>query len=195
MSVQEIDLNIDFDSVSQKVINNQNHWIDRGCFYTLGAASYLDDKINYQDYITKYNGILKKEFGDLIDYLCDYFSAKTHPEIALPGFHVFDKRGNGLQASIHQDLSYKRLPIYSENYKNTKSFTILLQKPSCGAGLNFWDDDFKRHYCDYKLGHMYIHLGGLRHQIANKGKIRRGEYRITMQGHVVTFDDETYIYF
>ena len=196
MSVEEIDLGIDYKAIARKVIDNRANWIDRSnLFYTFGAAAYIDNCMEYFVYLKRSNKILKKEFGDLIDKLCDHFSAKTHPEIALPGFHIFDYRGNGIDASIHLDTPYKKLPIYSEDFENPRSFTILIQKPNCGAGLNVWGEDGVKNCVDYKLGNMYTHSCGLLHQIANTGNMEKNELRITIQGHLITIKGETYIYF
>lgn len=196
MSVEEVDLGVDYESIAKKVINNRANWIDRGDFYTFGAASYLDGGCeDYFNNLNKYNKIIKNEFGDVLNKLIDYFGAETHESIALPGFHIFDRKGNTRKASIHKDVSFKKLPIFNQDYKNAKSFTVLINKPDCGAGLNVWDEEFNKTYHEYELGKMYVHSGGLRHQIANNGDIKKGEQRITMQGHVITFKDKTYIYF
>jgi hypothetical protein len=193
--VEKINLDIDYETIARQVIENKQNWINRDNFYTFGAASYLDDTDKYARNIRKSNNILQKEFGGVIKKICDHFSAKTHPEIALPGFHIFDRKSNGTKASIHEDSSYKRLPIFNDNYKDGKSFTILINEPDCGAGLNVWDEAFNKSFYAYELGFMNVHLGGLKHQIANTGDIKKNEYRITLQGHVITFGEETYIYF
>jgi len=196
MSPSETKTDIDFENISNIVLDNENNWINRGdIFYTFGAAAYLDGPLYYKKYAQQYNKLLLNCFSDVYEFLFDYFNASTHEDIALPGFHIFTNKGNGIEASLHKDLSYKKLPIYNETAKNAKSFTILLQKPDCGAGLNYWDNENIKHYIEYQLGHMYTHDDGLYHQIANVGRIKKGEHRITMQGHLIDIDEETYIYF
>lgn len=202
MSVKEFNLGLDCESIAKKVIDNRSNWVDRyELFYTLGAAAYLDNKnpkpsLNkYQDRLKKYNKILKSEFGGVIESLCDYFKAELHDEIACPGFHIFDERANGFDNSIHVDTPYSNLSIYSDDLKNARSFTVLIQKPSSGAGLYVWDDKKTKKFIDYQIGIMYIHDCGLLHQIASDLNISKDEYRITLQGHVITFSGKTYIYF
>ena len=42
-----VDLNINHDSLCTKVFDLKPYWINRSEFYTLGAASYIDDQFQY----------------------------------------------------------------------------------------------------------------------------------------------------
>jgi hypothetical protein len=216
--IDVVDLNIDYEEVCKKVFENKNKWIDRDIFYTFGASSYIDDELVYCRNFKKSNDALLNTFPDLYKKLADYFGAELNNEIAYPGFHIFDDRCKNITASIHFDTPYLRLPIYKKTFCNPQSFTLLLMKPKNGAGLNVWEKidlnkmspSKKAHYLDvkgsnvlnlgsatymeYELGKMYVHSGDVLHQIANTGG-ENGEYRVTLQGHIIQDGDKKYMYF
>ena len=216
--IDVIDLDIDYELECKKVFDNKDKWIDRDIFYTFGGSSYIDDGRQYQKNLTKSNSVLYKNFHGLYKKLGDYFGAELNNDIAYPGFHIFDERCENLNASIHFDAPYLKLPIYKPSFSNPKSFTILLKKPSNGAGLNVWDkidlnkmkpskrkEYINMHsrmimnlgspsYIEYELGKMYIHSGEVLHQIANKGG-NKGDHRVTLQGHIIQDGNKKYMYF
>ena len=49
-------------------------------------------------------------------------------------------------------------------------------------------------YSPYKLGYIYEHTGLITHQITVQDGVKKGEKRITMQGHLVETTDEVIIY-
>lgn len=209
-----VDLDLDCEEICEKVFRNQDKWIDRDIFYTFGASSYIDDNNEYNANLEKSNSVLFNCFSDLYKKLEIHFGATLNKEIAYPGFHIFDERCHNIDGSIHFDSSYLRLPIYKKSFSNPQSFTILLKKPSTGAGLNVWDKiDLKRippskreqyikniqkigepTYMEYELGKMYVHSGEVLHQIANTGGLM-GDSRVTLQGHVIQDGDKKYLFF
>ena len=213
--MKEIDFDINLEEIEDKIFDNIDYWVPRPhMFHTFGAAIYLDKPDSYKANIKKCNDKLLEEFGELYNKLGDYFGAELNPNIAYPGFHIFGHEANGATASAHFDLPYERLPFADGNFSDPESFTIPIKSPSCGAGLNLWpnirhssykDNEISLHnigkpdYCEYKYGKMYIHDGYTLHQIArgpkNDGMLRRYEFRLTLQGHVITMNGKRYMYF
>lgn len=219
--IESVDLGFDCNSICKKILENKEHWIERNnSFYTFGAASYLDNKMEYFLRKQKSNPILKSLFSDVYEKIADHFNAELNDELAYPGFHIFDIRSKNNKARIHIDDQYEELPLDSKNLSEPKSFTIAFKKPIGGCGLNYWPDvnlelgskeenrfkelhlnqnlKEKPEYVEYKLGTMYIHNKHILHQIANKKIVNKSEQRITLQGHVIkdnSNNGKNYIYF
>ena len=213
-----VDLNIDYQDVLDKVLSHEEYWTNReNTINTFGAAAYMDDKMKYFIMKEKTNPLLKSLFSDLYEKIGDYFGAELNPDIAYTGFHIFDYSSRNNQASVHIDDQYQNLPIDSDKLSNPQSFTIAIEKPSAGAGLNVWpevnltgsvaenrliersfsndpENHEKPEYIEYELGIMYIHNDHILHQIA-KTEIQENERRVTMQGHVIQEGDKKYMYF
>lgn len=219
-SLETVDLGFDCDSICKKILENKKHWIERkNSFYTFGAASYLDNKMEYFLRKRKSNPILKSLFSDIYEKIADHFNAELNDELAYPGFHIFDIRSKNNEARIHIDDQYEELPFDSDNLSEPKSFTIAFKKPKGGCGLNYWpnidlqgtksenrckESDLNRgleekpSYQEYNLGIMYVHNRHILHQIANKRIVDEYEQRITLQGHVIKDNGNNgkkYIYF
>ena len=215
-------------------------------FMSYGALTYLDgengvatdpeyDKFRNNDssipniykHKSKYfNELLERDFGWMYIKIKKYYDDKFEKQVifkqALPGFHIFqspeylnhDDAKN--LATIHVDL-----PHTSHNWEcdvlAVSSFTIAIELPKCGAGLNIWLDDsifdtvdtvfFDQMnseeqkavtngavYMPYKLGYIYEQTGLTRHQITINGNVTEGEKRISVQGHMVETETEIIIY-
>jgi hypothetical protein len=207
------------------LIKRENEWESRSpfgnFFMSYGALTYLDTE-NYNKKVKRFNNILLKDFDWIYTKIKLYYENKFDKPIkyqkALPGFHIFqnsDKINTYKDfANIHSDLTHLK-----HNWKkpilSVFSFTIALELPNCGAGLNFWPD-FPKHikntffpgmnkedqkllketavYFPYKLGYIYEHTGLIKHQITVQDGVEKGEKRITMQGHLVETTDEVIIY-
>lgn len=193
----------------EKVLREKEWWNNRGGFYTLGASAYLDAVVSpkvYRDRARCRNGIIQQRFGPLLDdaraavaELLGY-AGKSRvlfdvDNTALPGFHIFDEKSNGLTGSLHTDQPYEAvwpgLPP-----AETWSFTVPLAMPAFGAGLWWYDCDLtqcvempERQFQPYQLGKLYIHSGRFHHEIASLGDMAAGEHRITLQGHAVRWGD------
>ena len=110
---------------------------------------------------------------------------------------------------LHCDLQYKHLDWsgYGEvDFERPLSFTLALQLPSCGGGLNVWDFEYReslglskdeirqlfnqrrQHVHPYREGFCALHSGHLVHQIAPIPQTKDGEARITLQGHALLCD-------
>jgi len=191
-------------------------WISRNDqFHTLGVASYQDNPYAYPALSQYSNPIImnafyrSQEFAKLEQVLIHALNGAvlTRPDCAVPAFHIFDKRCNGREGSFHVDLPWQYMRHIGE-FTEPMTFTVLLEAPHCGAGLNYWPPDkidpFK-HYTStdiqpevimYERGRLYYHTGLFYHQIANPCDVGDDEYRITLQGHSVRLNDgRVLIYF
>lgn len=135
----------------------KEHWVNRAenffPFFTLGAASYLDSKLNepssYFEASSRYNPILKSYFPSLYETLIEklteifQFPVVYEPSLALPGFHIFlaNKFFEKPIASTHFDLQFKSLKweYKTIDYEYPISFTCAISLPQSPAGLNYWD--------------------------------------------------------
>lgn len=145
------------DSVVAGVLAQRPRWVRRGAaeFYTLGAASYLDDAPAYEARRTELNQVLLKCFAPLYAHLLDRVGAVLGaPAVmaagkAVPGFHVWGVPGipTGPHASLHFDLQYLK-SVWPDGAPATAasamSFTLPLQLPRRGAGLSLWDVTYER---------------------------------------------------
>lgn len=212
-------------------------------FYTLGAVTYIDGLSNldeYYRYAKDINPILKDFFGWLYDIVLDKLSSEIGPcelidELAHPGFHVFGHPPNKevtpftnmyLQqplATIHYDLQHeKHLRVWEKyeeyDFNNPLSFTLALELPDTGGGLNTWEESLAEQYdrqsefskgmkslsylnqgpptvVEYEVGKMFYFIGPLLHQIAPAYKPVPSDRRITLQGHGILCDGVWKIYF
>jgi hypothetical protein len=98
----------------------RDYWVERGpnpcALFSLAAASYFDDLVDYRRIAAVCNPLLMKSFGDLLGFICSTLApelgapVRLADDLALPGFHIF--RTSALsatfKASIHFDLQYER---------------------------------------------------------------------------------------
>ncbi|MFJ9820103.1 hypothetical protein ACIRU3_33505 [Streptomyces sp. NPDC101151] len=153
--------------------------------------------------------------------LTDHLDAPVRfPEhLALPGFHIWleDAIFTRPQAPVHFDLQYQAFdwPPGTDTDR-LLSFTLPLRVPAAGGGLNLWEatyQDFRRslargwvesaadlqrfhplRYVPYTPGHLYVHSGHVLHQVAPSSSVRRGDERLTLQGHGVWCDGRWLLY-
>ncbi|QNA82757.1 hypothetical protein G4G27_01080 [Sphingomonas sp. So64.6b] len=213
-------------SVVERVVGNRDNWIDRSprgdaTFFTLGRASYLDacppdadPQSTYYGKIDAANGELIAMFGDLYASLLDRLAAELQGEVvladrlAIPGFHIFLGRGilGAGKSGRHFDIQYERLRFPPGPVEDDPiSFTLALELPTEGSGLDLWDvtvedfdrafkagrvatlDDMARRrilaYHPYSVGQLLIHRGLWLHRISSPGTIHGDDRRITLQGH------------
>ena len=123
----------------------------------------------------------------------------------LPGFHIFTSNFIFKYpiASFHRDFQYLSLPWDNCcDQSNIISFTIpiFLPKDSCGLYIFNYDGNniframnSKKQKYIYEEGKIYIHNGLHWHMIA-PCRIKKNEYRITLQGHGIKCGDTWYLY-
>lgn len=190
--------------VSDTVLSMRDHFTKRGTFHTLGASVYLDDLMDYVDLSDKMNPLLYSKFNKLYEKLIEEITSmihvpvKCHPYGALPGFHIFGDDSNGHQGHKHIDQPYQRI-LWPEPFHMPFSFTLAINVPE-KAGLEVWPSQGHSgmpEYVDYKVGHMYSHVGHVMHRIAGVGNPTDDNPRITLQGHGAILSDsqEAVIYF
>ena len=201
-------------------------WTDRSprgdrTFYTLGRASYLDvcapgvdSSSAYYAHLGVTNAFLREHFGTLYQRLMGGLHDHLGGEItladalAIPGFHIF--RGTGIvgagEAGRHFDIQYERLALPEGKIAGEPlSFTLALELPQHGSGLDVWDitvEDYDRAYAagriaslddmarrrirtyrPYAVGSLLLQRGLWLHRICSPGPVRPGDRRITLQGH------------
>jgi hypothetical protein len=137
----------------------REHWIPRGsgepAFFTLGAASYLDEPADYRAHAARLNPVLRDRFAWLYERVADFLARRLGAPVtfadglAVPGFHVWLSRSIFVTpvASVHFDLQYLRAwPETAEgvDYDHPLSFTLPIRLPHRGGGLNVWDVDYAR---------------------------------------------------
>lgn len=138
-------------AAADTVLALRSHWIRRIAgaeFYTLGAASYLDEEARYRARAAELNPMLRTHFSAmhaaLAGALAEVLAAPIAfaPDKALPGFHVWGVPGIPTEpvASLHFDLQYERLAWPPEaDFAHPISFTLPLRLPRAGGGLSMWD--------------------------------------------------------
>jgi len=127
---------------------------------------------------------------------------------ALPGFHIYEAHPEFAApvAKIYCDRQYEGLDwspygIHPHEGKNL-SFTLALELPSGGGGLNVWPVSHRentvdretarksftpehREYHAYAVGRLVLHAGDLVHQAVIQCDPQSTGRRMTLQGHAV----------
>lgn len=209
--------------VVSRVCDLRAHWSCRakGGFYSLGAASYMDatqDFAYYQAAAQIANKILLEHFGGLYDRLIDFLGKLLDEKVSLdleravPGFHVFELRGEDRSRDdpaerAHYDLQW-RLAYPGFQPEGTLSFTMTVAMPMGGAGLAIWpfrwnelNWDARRRAREqapqvvpYAPGRLVLHDGLILHAIGTFGSPRETGHRITLQGHGIRRNGHWWLY-
>ena len=212
-------------------------WTDRSLqsnrsFCTLGRASYLDVCMPDADAETAYyarlpasNALLLAHFQPLYYQVARALSGALAGDVVLattlatPGFHVF--RGGGIAgagaAGPHFDIQYDKLRLPSGTVSDEPvSFTLALELPACGSGLDVWsimEADFDRAfaagrvltlqdlaarricaYHPYVCGTVFLQKGLWLHRLSTPGPVAANDRRITLQGHALAIDGTWLLY-
>jgi hypothetical protein len=189
-------------------------WIPRGsAFFTLGAATYLDvcggdgGLAQYARRRDRCNAVLRERFGDLLDTVRDGLEAITaapvrfdERELALPGFHVFLAASlhQSMRDNLHLDLQYSYLPLSADLFTPTLTFTLPLEIPAGGAGIEFCmregrDPRGRITTESYVIGELLVHSGRALHRRAHRPATDRCR-RVTLQGHGLLMDGTWVLY-
>ena len=178
---------------------------------------------HYQTLVHRYNPSLWERFEPLYwrlaNFCADYFGGSFgfHENLALPGFHVFGpkplapdsffnamyfRQGGRVHSHPLPELLPSLLGVSKRQLASSMfSLTLALDLPAKGGGLNIWVDDVEREgpvFCPYQVGWMYGFGGDLKHQIAPVplDQLRCAESRrITLQCHLITLNQMTYLFF
>jgi hypothetical protein len=213
------------------------YWTDRSArsdrsFCTLGRASYLDVCAVNADAETAYyaklkdsNTLLQAQFQGLYDRLARALAGVLGADVvlattlAIPGFHLF--RGRGIAgagaAGPHFDIQYAKLRLPPGSVSDDPiSFTMALELPACGSGLDVWsvmeadfdrafsagrastlDDIASRRTCayhPYSCGAVFVQKGLWLHRLSTPGPVDAADRRITLQGHALAIDGAWLLY-
>lgn len=186
-------------------------WSPRGPgFFTLGAACYLDlCRVDLDAYLTlarAANPVLRACLGrvheairavieDLVGGACHY-----DERFALPGVHVFEAASltARLRDNLHLDLQHAYLPLGLEPETPSFTFTLPLQLPAAGGGIEICDrmvDPPRGRMVvhPYRLGELFFHTGRALHRRAHYPAGPRCA-RITVQGHGARIDGRWLLY-
>lgn len=200
--------------IAQLVKMRKHLWMPRGGFYTIGASTYLDDPEMYP-VLAEYTNLALKELwhGLQFEVMAALPRGFAHAPFlksgtAMMGCHIFTPETNGTAGHPHIDEPYERIDWGGE-ISNPFSFTLALEMPRAGGGIDYWPDatdgeidhfmftgNMPPHeHFRYETGFLYVHDGLTPHRIANCGDMEEGEHRITLQGHGVTLNGRTAVYF
>ena len=203
MDIDIIPLDIDVNDITNKVLALREVWISRSDeypFYTLGRSAYLDGKTDsyYKDSAWQ-NDILLGEFNGVYEKVLEALE-KTLKEpvylahdLALPGFHIFpsDPKFMTISGNWHQDHPHHTLNLGD---KDAVAFTVAINLPKSGGGMDYIDKFHQQHFLPYHERDLLLHDGLTIHRIAGLKKFVPGEYRITLQGHLVRRDKDLEVF-
>ena len=198
-----------------RVMRAKAGWVDRGFFNTLGATTYQDDIADYPDIADAINPLMWEQFAplylDLYKFFSELMERKVCPHpmgVGYMGFHIFDARAGDNCGHPHVDEPFDRIDWPFE-YAHPFTFTLPLELPAGGGGLDLWPDVTDKQmdsyvasgalpehqHLPYSVGKLYLHDGLTPHRIANPCAIEDGEFRITLQGHGVVTAEGLVLYF
>ena len=160
-------------------------------FFTLGKSAYLDgnSETYYQGaesmnliMFQLFRDLYKEVAGKLSDHLGEW--VVFNPKLALPGFHIFpaDPKLLSVSGNWHLDSPHETLGLGD---KDAHAFTIAVEMPTGGGGMDFRFGGDEDQYVEYNVGEMFIHSGAVPHRIASYRQYVEGDCRITLQGHIV----------
>lgn len=148
-------------SVERAIKELRSRWIPRGgqpaaSFFTLGAASYLDEPASYPGRARELNPVLRDAFDWVYTRLAEFLQARLRAPVGfadglgMPGFHVWLAPSIFITpvASVHFDLQYERAwPEHTPDLDRSRplSFTLPIRLPRRGGGLNVWDVTYERY--------------------------------------------------
>jgi len=160
-------------------------------FFTLGKSAYLDG--NSQAYyqgaerinltlLRTFHSFYKEVAGKLSNHLGEW--VVLNPKLALPGFHIFpaDPKLLSVSGNWHLDTPHETLGIGD---KDAYAFTVAVEMPTGGGGMDIRFGGDQDQYVEYNVGEMFIHSGMVPHRIASYRQYVEGDFRITLQGHIV----------
>ena len=191
---------LDIDEILFNLVKLSDYWIQRSPapFYTLGRNAYMDGKTEEYFHDAKIlNPKLVKHFHELYVavelYLTHHIGENVYlnHDFAYPSFHIFESDPAFLDypSNWHKDFPHETLGLKNDT---AYSFTVVIEVPSSGAGLEYRDGEEK--YLEYNVGDIIIHRGDFLHNIARLKEYVPGEHRITLQGHVIRHDGRLIMY-
>lgn len=196
-------LDIDTEAITSKLLELKSHWELRSNdfpFYTLGKNAYIEGRtLEYKSQKDKFNKLLLDNFSELYDIILKYLSKELNEpvtlteDLAYPGFHIFesDPKFKGVAGNWHIDIPQKTLELTGTD---NSTVTIVIKLPTLGGGIDWLDSKTNVHYLEYKEKQIVWHDGLSIHRIAGLKEIVQGEYRITLQGHLIKRNNKIELY-
>ena len=191
-------LDIDTFEIKSKLLEYRELWQPRSKeypFYTLGKSAYLDGKTRaYHKDSAWLNEILLEEFGELYEKILTCLSeeylepVELAHDLALPGFHIFPSHPKFLTIAGKWHMDYPHTTLNLGD-KDPSAFTLPIELPVSGGGMDFLDDKGIMSHIPYKERELVLHSGLDVHRIAGMKAYTPGEYRITLQGHLIRRDN------
>jgi len=189
-------LDIDTKDITDTVYKMTELWISRSNeypFFTLGRNAYQDGKTSdYNKDIKWQNNLMAQNFYNLYEKVL--YALGTHfretvtiaPDLSIPGFHIFPSDPVFIEKEIvghyHYDNPHEILGI---NSKFNHAYTVAIELPSSGGGMDYISEEHFPIHIPYKVGDIVIHDGSTLHRISGLKKYVPNEYRITLQGHII----------
>lgn len=171
--------------------------------YLLGDSIYPIKPKNYSEINQEIQGLLKKEFTDLIysklfsflpDYFMEYGGIEFYPNLPIPGFHIFSGKQREEEFGWHEDTS---LVLWDDNIIPKRIFSFLspILLPQAGAHLEWLGPNGEENRMPYEYNTLHFWHGLVKHRIGRHA-LTNFETRITLQGHVyLTTDRKIRIFF
>jgi len=215
------------EDVAAKVLDLRAEWRRRSPrfdFYTLGGNAYMDlagatdPQGGYFAPLRDVNRVLDKHFEGLYERMATRLSdalglvARYPDDLARQGFHIWlgESIPRSARASVHFDLQYFGVltrPQYAA-CTGTISFTLPVQLPASGSGLNVWPgctypapaaavqaaQQSAPTVVGYRPGTAVVHSGHVLHQIGVTDSPGADDVRMTFQGHGLVRGDELLLY-
>lgn len=196
MLITQYPLNLNTSEIADVVKSLRHLWIRRDPehpFYTLGRCAYLDGRTpEYAAEIATTNPILLEHFVELYTVIQEFFYERIGEEIylnaslAYPSFHIVEADPFFLS---HGGIWHEDYPHHTLNLGNVDplTFTVAIEMPHGGGGLDYIVNNELKHI-EYDEGSIVVHDGSITHRIANFKECHDGDYRITLQGHLIRID-------
>ena len=179
-----------------------------GGLSTIGEALYRNrHRMGYYTQCARAdNRRLYRHFSGLYERVAVFFEQRYSApvvfaeELAVPGFHVFDYQQRGAYdgGTGHFDTLYLQVPFLAARRTEITgivNFTLPVQVPSGGTGMDLWDDGpgidgqgrGAQTSTPYVPGVLVFSEHEYWHRIGRSWCLEDGERRITLQGHGVCF--------
>ncbi len=188
-------------------------------FHTLGlpAYQYASSLDAYFRFNPSINRFIRHHFKDLLFAVQSTLSQNLKKRIsfdhvfALPGFHIFTLNGEDSGGELHKDQPYQTLFDYigyNEPSRVNISFTLPLELPGGTSGLEYLPGEGMRSGLAqshasreiplslhrYRVGELVVFSGGIDHRIAPNQDVKSFGRRISLQGHIVEFENRLIAY-
>jgi hypothetical protein len=188
----------------------RNHWQERSnisCFYFLPLGMYTCNKEEYTEDVSKFRLLMYENFNDIYAKLINKLQKELTVEILtcntvhLPGFHISSATGMS-KTNFHRDrfkhLS-QRIPRGGLSYKDRLmkpkilSIIVPISLSNSNDGLLYYDNETLKEII-YTNGMLAVWPGSVMHSIKPFTIQDQTKFRITMQSHLIQFENQAYLF-